>query len=242
MSKRKICSTCGEEKELILFVKNSNQCKSCKAIYSKKYQKENKEKIKSQKKLRYEDNREVILVQRKVYYEQNKAQILPVVKQYRILNSETINNNKKEYYQANKTLIKYNVNIYDRERIKTDVIYKLRRYTSKAINSALKRAGSSKKGISVMEFLPYTIQELKEHLEKQFESWMTWENHGTHLSDIYDENNIATWTWQIDHIIPQSVLSYSSMEEDNFQKCWALENLRPLKSIDNIKKGNKLTS
>lgn len=31
------------------------------------------------------------------------------------------------------------------------------------------------------------------------------------------------------------------MEDENFKKCWALNNLRPLKSIDNLKKGNKLS-
>lgn len=28
------------------------------------------------------------------------------------------------------------------------------------------------------------------------------------------------------------------MDDENFQKCWALENLRPFDSIENIKKGN----
>jgi 5-methylcytosine-specific restriction endonuclease McrA len=83
-----------------------------------------------------------------------------------------------------------------------------------------------------MKFLPYTIQELKEHLEKQFESWMTWENHGC-LDPTRD-------TWQIDHIIPHSSFHYETMDCEEFKKCWALENLRPLKAIDNLKKGNKI--
>jgi uncharacterized Fe-S center protein len=47
-------------------------------------------------------------------------------------------------------------------------------------------------------------------------------------------------TWNIDHIIPQSSLPYNSMEEENFQKCWALENLRPMEAFANIKKGKKI--
>ena len=46
-------------------------------------------------------------------------------------------------------------------------------------------------------------------------------------------------TWQIDHIISQSKLPYTSMSDDNFNKCWALENLQPLEAIANIKKSNK---
>ena len=60
---------------------------------------------------------------------------------------------------------------------------------------------------------------------------MSWDNWGPYVKD--------NKTWQIDHIIPQSKLVYTSMEDDNFKKCWALENLRPLESIENIKKGNK---
>jgi hypothetical protein len=29
------------------------------------------------------------------------------------------------------------------------------------------------------------------------------------------------------------------MNDENFKICWSLENLQPLKAIDNIKKGNK---
>lgn len=30
------------------------------------------------------------------------------------------------------------------------------------------------------------------------------------------------------------------MDHPNFQKCWALENLRPLEALENIRKGDKL--
>lgn len=55
---------------------------------------------------------------------------------------------------------------------------------------------------------------------------MNWDNWGAY--------------WHIDHIYPVSLLPYSSMEEDNFKRCWALDNLRPLEKIANIKKGNKI--
>lgn len=55
----------------------------------------------------------------------------------------------------------------------------------------------------------------------------------------YKEDDRLMWTWHIDHIIAQANLPYASMQDENFQKCWALENLSPLKSIDNIKKSNK---
>jgi len=46
--------------------------------------------------------------------------------------------------------------------------------------------------------------------------------------------------WEIDHIIPISVLNFSSPEHEDFKKCWNLSNLRPLWRIDNRHKYNKL--
>ena len=238
--KTKICSTCSEEKDLTLFVKNSNQCKKCKSLYLKKYQRANKEIIKANKKKNYEINKEIILKDRKEYYEQNKETVILNVRNYRKENSDIINENKKEYYESNKANIKYKNNIYDRERRRSDTLYRLRKNLSKSIYRALIAVEGSKSGQSVMKYLPYSIKELKEHLESQFEPWMTWANHGSYISDKYNDSDPTTWTWHIDHIIPQSKLLYSSMEEENFQKSWALSNLRPLKSIDNIKKGNKI--
>ena len=55
----------------------------------------------------------------------------------------------------------------------------------------------------------------------------------------WDDNDISTWTWQLDHIIPQSKLSYTSMEDDNFKKCWDLSNLRPYSAKKNILDGDR---
>ena len=88
--------------------------------------------------------------------------------------------------------------------------------------------------MSCLKFLPYAIQQLKDHLEKQFESWMNWENQGKYIVNEWDDNNTKTWKWQIDHIMPQSDLPYKSMEDENFKICWALSNLRPLSAKQNL--------
>jgi hypothetical protein len=77
------------------------------------------------------------------------------------------------------------------------------------------------------------MQELKEHLEKQFEPWMNWNNYGIYKKSQWNNDNMTTWTWQIDHIIPHSDLSYISMEDENFQRVWSLDNLRPLSAKQN---------
>jgi len=58
--------------------------------------------------------------------------------------------------------------------------------------------------------------------------------------DNYGKYEEGKKKWNIDHIIPQSELLYKSLDDENFKKCWALENLRPLEIIENIKKGNKI--
>jgi len=68
---------------------------------------------------------------------------------------------------------------------------------------------------------------------------MTWKNYGSYCVNLWDDNDCSTWTWNIDHIIPQSKLPYISMDDDNFKICWALENLRPLSAKQNLIDGNK---
>lgn len=60
---------------------------------------------------------------------------------------------------------------------------------------------------------------------------------GKYDPKTWDDNDNSTKTWQLDHIIPQADLPYTSMEDENFKKCWALENLRPLSSKQNCFEG-----
>ncbi len=116
---------------------------------------------------------------------------------------------------------------------KTNSNFIIRKSISYSIWKYLKLSNSSKNGISCLKYLPYSINELKEHLEKQFEPWMNWSNCGKYIKSLWDDKDYNTWTWQLDHIMPQSDLPYTSMQDDNFKKCWALENLRPLSSKQN---------
>lgn len=117
-----------------------------------------------------------------------------------------------------------------RARRRADPLWKLRKNISIAIVNSLRQ----NKEVSCFKKLPYSIKDLKEHLESQFEPWMTWENWGT--AKDYSKNNR---TWNIDHIVPQSKLKFNSLDDENFLKCWSLRNLRPLDAIENIRKSNK---
>lgn len=135
----------------------------------------------------------------------------------------------------------YNLIIHKKckKTYKNNINYKLKNRVSCEIKRALRKNNSSKYGHSCLKFIPYTIADLKEHLEKQFEPWMNWNNHGIYRINIWNDQDQSTWTWQIDHIVPQSILPYTSMEEDNFKKCWSLDNLRPLSAKQNILDGTQ---
>lgn len=128
-------------------------------------------------------------------------------------------NYRKEYKLKNRIKI----NKQNREKLKNEPSFKLRKNCSRAINRMLKLNNSSKNSISILKYLQYSIDSLKDHLEKMFDNNMSWENYG-----IY---------WHLDHIIPQSDLIYFSMEDQNFKKCWALENLRPYPAKQNMSDG-----
>ena len=70
-----------------------------------------------------------------------------------------------------------------------------------------------------------TTKQLKEHLESQFHSGMSWDNYGTR--------------WHVDHIMPVSAFDQSSIEQR--KTCWNFNNLCPLPASDNIRKRNAIT-
>ena len=49
---------------------------------------------------------------------------------------------------------------------------------------------------------------------------MNWDNYGKY--------------WHLDHIKPASWFKYSSHTDKDFLQCWSLNNLQPLKAMDNM--------
>ncbi len=75
------------------------------------------------------------------------------------------------------------------------------------------------------DILGYNVDALRAHLQKGFRDGMSWENQGQ---------------WHIDHKIPVSAFNYNSMEDIDFKRCWALENLQPMWADLNLRKHAKL--
>lgn len=228
----KICQKHNCEK---IYKNNRFKCQLCLNEYSKIYYAINKNKIQQKR----DKNRDTIRSNSKKYRDKNKIKIKESNKQNYVKNKSKNSEYAKKRYVANKIDINNKANIYQKNRRKDDPVFKLRVYTSIVIASILKNNHSSKKGKSILKYLPYTIDELKQHLEMQFEPWMSWSNWGRYNAKTWNNDDVTTWTWQIDHIIPQSKFRHISMEDRNFSKCWALKNLRPYPSKYNILEGNR---
>jgi hypothetical protein len=237
----KICIDCNAEKNDSEFYtyelsKIKGRCKECLRLRSRNYANANKTK-KAESDRRYrENNKEALKASKKVYVENNLEEVKLRQQNWYLSNRDEILEDRKEYRETHKN----ERNAHERDRRENDPVYRLRTNMSKLINHQMKKFSSSKDG-SITQYLPYTIDELKRHLEKQFEPWMTWDNYGKYNAKTWDDNMPATWTWNIDHIIPQSSLPYSSINNDNFKKCWSLDNLRPLSAKQNVLLGTKLS-
>lgn len=105
----KVCSKCGQRKELIEFYRNKKskdgfayQCKQCADAYSISYRDENKEKLKAYIKARYVENKEKQKDYLKSYREANKEKLVAKGKAYCEANKEKRGAYLKSYYASNK--------------------------------------------------------------------------------------------------------------------------------------------
>jgi hypothetical protein len=103
-------------------------------------------------------------------------------------------------------------------RAKTTEV-KLRR----VIWKTLQRSGCQKSNKTVV-LLGCSVPEFRAHIEKQFQSWMTWENHGR-------------YTWHLDHIKPCAAFDLTDPAQQ--LACMHFSNWQPLSADENLRKGAK---
>lgn len=139
------------------------------------------------------------------------------------MNKQDYIKNKIKLYYRNKH-IKHNINFFYLERRNKDVIYKIIDNLSRRAYESLKHSNIIKT-TTHMQLIGCTVDELKEHINKQLNDDMTFDNYGL---------------WEIDHIIPVSSFDFNSQSE--IIECFNYKNLQPLWREDNIKKSNKINS
>lgn len=210
--------------------------KEQKRLYDIEYRKRNAEKIKQRK-----QSPEYLEKKRqrdKEYAAKTKEQKRLYDAEYRKRNAEEKRLRDKQYYEANKERIKEQAKIYRKtnrnkinqyhtERKKNDPLYRLICNVRSLIKESLKKKGY-RKNSKTFNILGCSYVEFKQHLEKQFQPWMNWNNYGLY-------NGQTEYGWDIDHIIP---LKTAKTVEDII-RLNHYTNLQPLCSYVNrdVKKG-----
>lgn len=204
------CNKCNETKPLECFQFRTDsgtyrkQCRICR-------QKQNtKDKYR-----RYREDPEHFKKVRKKYWRGNEK----MLEWNRKYQKQYIEKNKEAYYSKRQKRFA--------ERYAYDTEFVIKTKLRSRLSVALKK--KYKSGSAIAD-LGCSIEELKQHLEKQFYpntetgEIMTWENYGK-------------FGWHIDHIRPLANFDLTKRKE--FIKACHYTNLQPLWAKDNIKKGSK---
>lgn len=97
---------------------------------------------------------------------------------------------------------------------KNDNVYRITRNIGSHVYQCLRR---NKGGKSWQSLVSFTLEQLIDHLERQFRDGMTWDNYGPY--------------WHLDHIKPIAAC-------ESFEEAWRLDNLQPLLAKENLHKNS----
>lgn len=204
----KKCTKCLQTLEIEMFPKQTRNndkldthCKVCRNIVNKEYRISHKEKYNKLRRVQYLKNKEYILKQKKEYTKKNTNKKAAYDLIYREKNKQKIRESKHQWElkHCNEPLFKIKRN--------------LRRRLLHVLNGEIKQAPT-------FELIGCSVEELKKHLEDQFDPKMTWNNYG-----IY---------WHIDHIIQCQEFDLTQLSEQ--KECFHYSNLRPLEAKKNVSK------
>lgn len=189
--------------------------KESKYEYNKKYRIKNKSEIVSYRKTHRKSNKKRLNEKSKKYREDNRDYIKEYNKEYREKNKDKF----KEYYLNNKDKILSNQKIYEKNKRKTDPLFKFIKNIRVSISNSIRKNGYTRKS-KTHEILGCSFEDFKIFIESKFSDEMTWENYGE---------------WHIDHIEP---ISWAKSEEE-ILKLNHYTNLQPMWGNINQSKGNR---
>jgi hypothetical protein len=203
----KTCAKCGVEKPLEEFSTRSrlksgkaSRCKVCASIININWRLKNPDRVKNNNQKWYSENKEKAIENSYRWQKTNPEKRVKIQRQQHLRNLDNIRERKQRYMLIPKNRLNSNMKSLIGLSLKPGV----------------------KAGRRWESLVGYTVMELKEHLEKQFQPGMSWE-----------ERN----KWHLDHKKPVAAFNFQSPEDKEFKQCWALENLQPLWAKENESKG-----
>jgi len=164
---------------------------------------------------------------------------------YRVRHRSSVAAYQRDYYAKNKTAIcNRRKELRDRDGIREaeaerarkwrkenpDKASEARRRQRRKMSDAQKLVNSLRRRLRrlvrggrrdhMVDLIGCTADELKHHIEKQFEEGMSWEDRRR---------------WHLDHIVPCSAFDLSDPEQQ--RACFHYTNLQPRWAVDNLRKG-----
>ena len=161
----------------------------------------------------YIDHKEKREEQCKQWRKDNLEKVRKINEQWQKNNLEKVRKCCKQWRKNNPQ--------YFKNRYRTNLRFNLNWKVSREIEKELK---SNRHWETLVD---YTINDLIKRLLKTMPSG-------------YDWDDFLRGELHIDHIIPISAFNFNKPEDYDFQRCWALGNLRLLPAKENFKKYNKL--
>ena len=199
----KTCTGCKQTKAFTEFHKKRHglrsQCKACRKAY-------------------HQNNREKIIARVSKWQKNNREKKNANNRKYRENNREKCNASQRKTHRRPEYKKKRRAR--EKERYRTDPLYRIKRILSSRLHCALK---GSIKSANTMKLVGCSALHAKDHLEKQFQPGMTWENHGK---------------WHVDHIMPCA--SFDLTDPEQQRRCCHYTNLQPLWGKENIIKRDKI--
>lgn len=184
---------------------------------NEKWKIEHKEQYRKSQDDWYQKNKTKILEKRSQWYQEHKDE----VKQYAIDNKEKIKIRMKNWKNKNREKISEYDNRYKTFKYYNDINFKLKTLLRRRICKMINR---NQKAGSAVRDLGCSVEQLKEHLEKQFQNGMSWSNYGK--------------IWEIDHI--KALANYDLTNRKQFLEVCHYTNLQPLGIIQNRSKGKRV--
>lgn len=206
----KVCFTCKEGKKAECFHKDKSKksglaasCKSCRKVYTKNY---------------YRENKKSILKNTSEYAKNNREVNREATKKYRKENKEEVNQRTRERWYENHEYNKKRIREWQKDKLKTDPLFKLKTGLRSYIKGSLRNNGYSKKS-KTYEVLGETYEKVLQHLNDNPYGF------------VYGVTGI-----DLDHIMPLS----TAKSEEEILKLNHYKNLQLLPSVynQNIKRGN----
>lgn len=180
--------------------------------YQREWYKKNQDRLKKKQRVYYRANREEVLAYQKAYEARNRPHTAKRMAAWV--------KRKCEADPAYRTILRKRVLKSMKKRRAEDPAFRIVGNLRRRLRSYV-----AKKGDRMMALIGCTLDEFRDHLERQFEPWMNWSNYGNERGK-----------WVVDHIV--AVAKYDLTDPEQQRACFHFKNLRPLCHVENGLKGD----